>query len=87
MSRLRFNRSLIAAVHDTLMAAASYVLALYLRLGSDFIFHTQSHLVWSVPLFTLICIAVFASQRLYRGLWRYASMQDLITITKATTLA
>jgi len=33
MERLRLNRPIFAALHDLLMAALSFVLSLYLRLG------------------------------------------------------
>lgn len=82
-----FNRkSIIAASHDIFMAATSFVLSLYLRLGNDF--HIASEFV--VPgtiAFTCICAVVFSGLRLYQGVWRYASAQDLIAITKAVTLA
>jgi O-antigen biosynthesis protein WbqV len=43
-----------------------------------------------LPLATLafvpLCIFVFVGSGLYRGLWRYASMQDLLTLTRAASL-
>ena len=37
-------------------------------------------------LFTATAAAVLLSSRLYRGIWRYASLDDLLAITKAVTL-
>ncbi len=85
---IRFNkRSLIAALHDATMAAASFIISLYIRLGQDDFYITDSYLYQATALFTCICVAVFASQRLYRGLWRFASMLDMVAIAKSATLA
>src|SRR3546814_16698899 len=37
--------------------------------------------------FTAVCGAVFLGLGLYRGVWRYASMNDLVAITKAVSLS
>lgn len=68
------------------MSAVSFILALYLRLGEDF-HSSYSFLIPSTLIFTAVCTAVFFFTGLYRGIWRYASMQDLLAITKAVTLA
>ncbi|MDE3059434.1 MAG: polysaccharide biosynthesis protein [Pseudomonadota bacterium] len=82
----RFNRNLIAAVHDAVMAAASFGIAIWLRLGDQW--HAADEYMRSgTLLFTTICVAVFVMMRLYRGLWRYASMQDMLAIVKAVTLS
>jgi len=81
------RRQLFTALHDTVMAAVSFLLTLYLRLGDDMFRYVGPRL----PLFALLCAAtcllVFACMRLYRGLWRYASIADLVAITKAVTIA
>ncbi|TCS64825.1 polysaccharide biosynthesis protein [Varunaivibrio sulfuroxidans] len=80
-------RSTVAFVHDTAMAAASFVLALLLRLGGDFGQIPTDILILDTTAFTTVCAGVFLSLRMYRGVWRYASLRDLILITKAVTLA
>ncbi len=85
--RFRLDRPYIAAGHDVVMAAVSFVLSLYLRLGGDFWSQVQGFVLEGTVVFTLVCTAVFARMRLYRGVWRYASLNDLIAITKAVTLA
>ncbi|MCC7259464.1 MAG: polysaccharide biosynthesis protein [Alphaproteobacteria bacterium] len=81
-----FNRNIIAGLHDSLMAAASFVLALYLRLGNDMSF-AQEFLRTGTRIFTVVATTVFISMGLYRGLWRFASAQDAIAIVKSVTLA
>lgn len=92
MSLLRFyrhpfNRNLIAAAHDALMAGASFVIAIYLRLGMGLFDSLSQNLLRATLIFVLLAVPVFISMRLYRGLWRFASVQDLIVLTKAVTLA
>lgn len=86
MSITRFNRSIIAAAHDAAMAAISFQLAVWLRLGDQMV-QARDYLHYGTLLFTFICMAVFIGMRLYRGLWRYASMRDVIAITKAVSLS
>lgn len=83
----RFSRNLVAVMHDTIMAAVSFHAAVYLRLGDLQAYLAADYLKSGTVIFTLVCVAVFISMRFYRGLWRYASMRDLIAITKAATLS
>ena len=85
-----FNRSfrnVIAAFHDAVMAAISFLLAIYIRLGDEQLSQVRPYLKLGTLAFTLICVLVFIYMRLYRGLWRYASMRDLIAIVKAVSLS
>ncbi len=85
--RLSYNRNLISALHDAFMAAASFVLALYIRLGDERMELLRQLVMPGVVLFTLVAMGSFYYMRLYRGLWRYASMQDVIAIVKSVSLA
>lgn len=87
MNIFRFHRGAIAFAHDSLMAAASFALSLYLRLGSQGMDQAAPYLLMGTLLFTGISMSVFIAMRLYRGLWRYASIEDLATITRAVTLS
>lgn len=83
---LRHNRARIAFAHDVIMAAASFPLSLYLRMG-DSIFVWADRYIWQgTAIFTCIAAVVFLFSRLYRGIWRYASINDLVALTKATTI-
>jgi len=82
----RLNRAWIAYAHDILMAAAAFVLALFLRMGeSSFTLPAEFVAAGSV-LFALLAAIVFWPMGLYRGVWRYASVNDVLQITKAVTL-
>ncbi len=83
----RSHRARIAFVHDMVMAALSFPLALYLRVGELLPYFTIEFLLAGTATFTLIAAGAFRLFRLYRGVWRYASVNDLVAITKAVTLA
>ncbi len=81
-----FNRANIAFLHDVVMAAASFAVALFLRLWTDIEFYPIEQLVAGTAIFTLVAAIVFRFMRMYRGVWRYASLNDLLNITKSSTL-
>src|SRR5258706_3816358 len=89
MRLIRSPQAFVAFAHDVVMAALSFVAALYLRLGnvSDFADYAQRLLPTSLPLFVTSCAVVFAAMGLYRGIWRYASLNDVVAIVKATAIA
>lgn len=83
-----FRKALIALGHDVFMAALSFVLAVYLRLGENFgQAHAFGYLLPGTFLFTLTCALVFVLMRIYRRSWRYTSTQDLLAITQAVTFS
>jgi len=68
------------------MAAASFPAALYIRTGQDFSFYTRDYLFEGTIVFVLLAAITFRWSRMYRGVWRYASVDDLLAITKAVTI-
>lgn len=79
-------RNMIAFVHDVIMAALSFGVSMVLRIGDVFDpFHGKVLLV-GTAMFTATAAVVFLSLRMYRGIWRYASMNDLVTLAKAVTV-
>jgi len=83
----RFPRQIVAFLHDLTMAAAAFMIALLLRLGNEAWASLAQSLWPSMLLFTAVCGLVFLSTGLYRGVWRYASMNDLVAIVRAGTLS
>ena len=73
------RRALLAFLHDVIMAAVSFVAALYLRLGDRIVDYEPRLTAIYVAGFTLIAASVFLLTGLYRGIWRYASLPDLLT--------
>jgi len=79
-------RAAVAYGHDVIMAALSFGVSMVLRLGFSMEpFHSQVMLPGTV-MFTVSAAVVFLAMRLYRGIWRYASMNDLIALSKAVTV-
>lgn len=83
---LSLSRARFTYLHDLVMAAASFPAALYIRTGQDFSFYTRDYLLEGTIVFTLIAAITFRWSRMYRGIWRYASIDDLLAITKAVTI-
>jgi FlaA1/EpsC-like NDP-sugar epimerase len=80
------SRAWAAFGHDVAMAALSFILSFYLRVGNGIFDYKASH-VWGYDLaFAATAGAVFLSTGLYRGIWRYASLPDLLSLIKAASL-
>ncbi|MDO8607803.1 MAG: nucleoside-diphosphate sugar epimerase/dehydratase [Phaeospirillum sp.] len=83
----KLSRAHVAFAHDVVMAAASFVAALYLRLGDGiWQYWGSGDLLLGTALFAAVAVPVFLSQRLYRGVWRYASVSDMTALVRASTL-
>jgi len=83
----RSSRAAIAFLHDLVMAGAAFVGALALRLGEGAWIRLEAGLWLPALIFVGVAAAVFLFTGLYRGIWRYASLSDLVAIVKAATLA
>ena len=86
-AKLPLGRAKIAYGHDIFMASLSLPLSLWLRMGSSIDTVPTEFVIQSTALFAVVAACVFWPMGLYRGIWRYASMNDLIQITKAVSLA
>ena len=85
---MKLKRGATAFVHDVVMAAISFIAALFLRLGEEGVAYANNEsLFLALAAFTGVCAIVFWFTGLYRGIWRYASLNDVIAIMKAVTLA
>jgi len=82
-----YRYTLLAVLHDLLVAAFAWFVAYMLRFNFDLPQSYQSEmwrtLIWIVPLQS----AIFWYMGLYRGIWRYASVADLRRIFMAILLA
>ena len=84
----RLSRPWLCFAHDTLMAAVAFLLALYLRLGDDmFRYVTPGQTLRAALLFAVTCAAIFLASRLYRGVWQFTSLRDLLHILRAVSIA
>jgi len=84
--KISIRKSYLVALHDMLMAAASYTLSMWLRLG-DNLDITSPYFIKGLVAFTATCFFVFLYFDIYRRVWSYTSGQDLVAIAKAVTLS
>jgi len=83
----RPSLNLIAILHDGAMGAASFILALYLRLGARTFSHTEHYLLTGSAIFAGMLLVLLLYTRTYRHLWRYTALTDLVTIARSGTIA
>lgn len=84
---IKSKKSWIAFTHDCLMAFISLPIALFLRVGTDIaIPFFSDNILRNCTIFLIIAASVFSLSGLYRGIWRYASQEDLIAIAKSTSI-
>ena len=80
-------RSAAALAHDILAAIAAWYLAYWLRFNTDIpaasFNNMLNAMLWVVPLQT----GIFLLAKMYRGIWRYASVADLQRIAAAVALS
>jgi len=80
------GRGQVAFAHDIIMAGLSFIVAMYLRVGAtDYKISTELLIEGAIAM-ALIGGIIFWLSGLYRGVWRYASMDDLMAITRAATI-
>lgn len=86
MLRFLQRKAIFPALHDIIMAALSFWLSLYIRTGDELAEITP---YWKegMLLFTLIAGSVFVLMRLYKSMWRYTSLKELVDVMKAVTVA
>ncbi|OEJ64141.1 nucleotide sugar dehydratase [Magnetovibrio blakemorei] len=77
---------MIAFGHDIIMAALSFGISMALRLGDLGNPLRDTVLLSGTAAFTATAAVVFLSLRMYRGIWRYASTTDLVTLAKAVSI-
>ena len=86
-NRIDRNRKYLVFIYDTLAVIASIFLAYISRFDFNFTPHTLlilgQYLLWTYP----VKIIVFYFFGLYKGMYRYTSIWDLLSVAKATILS
>ncbi len=80
------SRASAAFAHDLVMAGLSFILSLYLRVGGEIGFYAPKLLLSYDLGFPAVAACVFYWGGLYRGIWRFASLPDLLAVLRAATL-
>ena len=80
----RYRRAIVMLVHLVLVLAV-YVSSFLLRYDFELDQLPFTLLIQSLPLLVLVRMGTLAAFHLFQGLWRYASVRDIVQIAKAST--
>ncbi len=87
-SVLRLNhRVLLVALHDIVMAAISLPLAIWLRFWIVDIDWSPVEAWRPTVIFAAVAAVVFRYTGLYRGIWHFASLRDMLAILRGSLLS
>ncbi|NQW12059.1 MAG: polysaccharide biosynthesis protein, partial [Alphaproteobacteria bacterium] len=86
MTGRALRRSALILGHDLIMAAASFLLSLYLRLGDEIMRWPPEVVEFGLAVFVATALAVFLVVRLDTAVWRYTSVGDLGRIVRAAAI-
>jgi len=80
------SRARLVFLHDLVMAALSFVISLYLRVGDQTGWYLANYLWPAFLLFIAVAGSVLWWQRTGRGVWRYVAIGDLLNLARAAAL-
>ncbi len=78
-----YKRRILEVLNDLVMIVVAYYAAFLLRFDGALVMPFYGRFVLSLPLVDLVQLGVLLALGLYRGLWRYTSMSDLIVLGRA----
>lgn len=82
----RWVRRAFLALIDGVIVAFALVISFAIRFEWDIPAQYMAVLPWAVPVSAVVRLGGFWAAGLYRSLWRYASVRELIVITLATAV-
>jgi O-antigen biosynthesis protein WbqV len=71
---------------DGLMAFLALFIALYVRIGDEFLDYTPTFILKNMVVFALVNISVFSWMQTHKVLWRYMSLEDIVPLALAALL-
>ena len=80
------SKRTIIILHDLFMAAFAWQFSWWARFNFEFPFQDWRLSVMLIPLVMVLQGGVYFAFRLYRGIWRFASIPDLLNIVRAAAL-
>ena len=83
---LLHKRRIVEVLVDFVLICASYVIAHSLRFEANITPDLENLILQSLPWIIVVKMLCFFLCGLYRGVWRYASVTDLVNIFRAVTL-
>jgi FlaA1/EpsC-like NDP-sugar epimerase len=85
-SGVGFKRFLVL-LNDALLISFSFFAAYALRFNTLNLSEYTRQILYSLPLILGVRLAIFAIMGLYRGMWRFVGMRDLVSLIQAITLS
>jgi O-antigen biosynthesis protein WbqV len=85
LSLIAHNRSALTLAHDIFIVILSLQISLFLRLGDDLSLISSTAIALNTFLYVMIAFAVFLGKHIYRGMWQYSSLGDLVSISLSVT--
>src|SRR3990167_8485843 len=79
------NRIFFSFAHDIFVTFLSLQVSLFLRMGDDFFQISFKALAFNSCLYVVFGALVFLGKHVYKGMWKYASLGDLISISLSVT--
>ncbi|MBI4635710.1 MAG: hypothetical protein HY727_05115 [Candidatus Rokubacteria bacterium] len=86
LADFQYKRQVMTLTLDVCLIVIAYYAAYLIRFEYDFAQYREQ-LYASLPLVLLIQLFVLAAFGLYRGIWQYTSITDVVRIVKAVTLS
>ena len=83
---LLHKRRLLEILVDFCVISSAYVFAHLLRFEGSLSVHLQELVIQSLPLILVMKLGCFVGCGLYRRMWRYPDLSDILAIFKAVTL-
>lgn len=82
---IAYKRRMLEVVMDFVLVALSYYMSYLIRFEGTLVPGNVKLLLESLPVVILCKMTAFFGFRMYRGVWRYTGLDDLVTYFKATT--
>ena len=79
------RRPIVVFAHDLIVTGLAFVFSLWLRVGGDRLSEYIEAIQAGLPILLVVSAVVYWRCGLYRGVWRYASVHDLLTLMRAAT--
>lgn len=79
------KKSFLTLIHDLFVVVLSLQISVFLRVGDEITKISTDALLLNTLFYLLFATAVFVGKHIYKGMWRYASLGDLLLISLSVT--
>ena len=78
--------SMYLVIYDVLAVNIAFLVALWLRFDCSFGLLYLSTFLRFAPIYTVLCVGIFAGLRLYNSIWRFASYNVFSRVAVASAI-